>query len=198
VITVLRSGGEYGAKHVARLRDQIPAHTGMVCLTDEDVDLPGVEDVGFRYEWPGWWAKMELFRPGWFEDFVYMDLDTTVVGDIGDILSVSGEPVVLQDFYRARGLQSSLMYIPEQYRTSVWNEWITKPEYWIANTRHGDQGFIERHWLRIARRWQDLLPGQAVSYKVHVRPENKVPDGARVVCFHGRPRPWDIPELASP
>jgi len=28
-----------------------------------------------------------------------------------------------------------------------------------------------------------------VSYKVHCRAG--VPAGARVVCFHGRPKPWD-------
>jgi hypothetical protein len=55
-----------------------------------------------------------------------------------------------------------------------------------------------------AARWQDVLPGQVVSYKIHVQLDPKkgkhignglVPAGTRVVCFHGQPRPWAVPEL---
>jgi hypothetical protein len=45
--------------------------------------------------------------------------------------------------------------------------------------------------------FQDLFPGRVVHYKTHVRPANKVPPDASVVCFSGKPRPhqinWSLP-----
>ena len=55
-VTVLRSGGEYGPRHVQWLARQIP---GLVCLSDRKVE--GVETIPLRHDWPGWWAKMEMF-----------------------------------------------------------------------------------------------------------------------------------------
>jgi hypothetical protein len=37
---------------------------------------------------------------------------------------------------------------------------------------------------------QEMHPGEFVSYKTHCT--KGVPDGARVVCFHGRPRPHEV------
>lgn len=64
---------------------------------------------------------------------------------------------------------------------------------WIANLGDaGDQAFIERAMPEQAiYRWQELLPGQIVSYKVHCR--NGIPPNARVVCLHGRPKFGDMP-----
>jgi hypothetical protein len=44
-------------------------------------------------------------------------------------------------------------------------------------------------------RWQELVPDQVFSYKAHIR-DRAVPPSARVVCFHGKPRPWEVEELA--
>ena len=38
-------------------------------------------------------------------------------------------------------------------------------------------------------RWQDLYPGQVVSYKVHCK--DGLPKDARLVKFHGKPRIHD-------
>jgi len=56
---------------------------------------------------------------------------------------------------------------------------------------HGDQGFLNS--VLKPELWQKVLPGKVVSYKVDC--QNAIPDEASVVCFHGKPRPWDIPEL---
>ncbi|MDL2402546.1 hypothetical protein [Rhizobium mayense] len=89
----------------------------------------------------------------------------------------------------------------EVARERIWAEWIDRPQHWM-DTYHkgGHQVFLERFWLDHVSRWQDLLPGQIVSWKSHVRQalyddesgDGSIPDGARVVIFHGKPRPWDI------
>ena len=62
VACVLRSGGAYGPQHVAGLQAQV-AHwlprASFVCLSDVPVPC---ERIALQSAWPGWWAKMELFR----------------------------------------------------------------------------------------------------------------------------------------
>lgn len=75
-----------------------------------------------------------------------------------------------------------------------WIYWrfATSPAHWM--TRHangGDQAFLEEALGDNGLRWQMLLPGQIVSYKVHCR--NGIPPNARAVCLHGRPKFGDMP-----
>ena len=53
----------------------------------------------------------------------------------------------------------------------------------------GDQGFIAETETPAAL-WQDILPGQIVSWKADCK--QGVPKEARVVYFHGNPRPWTV------
>ncbi|MDX0572173.1 hypothetical protein GOD68_18260 [Sinorhizobium medicae] len=202
VFCVLRTGGEYHPAHVTRLRDQVLSHLPAAdfwCLSD--VDVPGVQCLPLKYDWPGWWAKMEVFRPSIKGPVLFFDLDTSIVGDLSDIAR-HDRLAILRDVYRPAGLQSSMMSLPERARERIWLEWIDRPEHWMQVYRKGgDQAFLERFWTDRAARWQDELPGQVVSYKAHVRKavrkdrefgDGSIPDGARVVVFHGLPRPWQI------
>lgn len=192
VALVLRSGGEYHAGHVARLAVQIREHlpaAEIICLSD--VEVP-VARVPLRHGWPGWWSKLELFAPWIKGDVLFMDLDSAVVGDLESFVEV-GRLAIMRDVYRPNGLQSSIMYLPEGDRAGIWREWMKQPEIWMQfHRKGGDQAFLERHWLRAAARWQDILPGQLVSWKVHCAPTGRVPEGARIIIFHGKPRPWEV------
>ena len=55
----------------------------------------------------------------------------------------------------------------------------------------GDSRFLESIVGAKTKRWQDMFPGQLVSYKKHVR-GGPLPEGARLVSFHGRPDPEDV------
>ena len=195
VALVLRSGGEYRRLDVGKLVHGILAFSPMaeiVCLADTDVPC---ERIALRHDWPGWWAKMELFAPWVSGDLLYFDLDTVIAGDLSDIAAVRGL-TLLRDFYRPDGLGSGMMFLPESDRAEIWNAWISDPQRHMHECRTrekwGDQGFLEGFWHDRADRWQDVLPGQVVSYKVHVRQSGEVPADARVVAFHGRPRPWEV------
>lgn len=186
IVTVLRSGGEYGSQHVTRLQRMVPGHD-FVCLTDTRVDCAALP---LRHDWPGWWAKMELFAPWVTGDLLYFDLDTTV-------FKVPTEPertTVLRDFYHPAQIGSGLMYLKEADRAEVWDEFVRDPARHMrectTRARWGDQGFIAP-FFQDAARWQDIA--RVYSYKVHCR--RGVPRDAEVVCFHGQPRPWAIPEL---
>lgn len=83
VLTVLRSGGEYGPQHVQAIQRQLKQwapDAALTCLSD--VDVPGVDTIPLHHSFPGWWAKLELFRPGLPADFLYTDLDNVILGPL--------------------------------------------------------------------------------------------------------------------
>jgi hypothetical protein len=60
----------------------------------------------------------------------------------------------------------------------------------------GDQEWLHTvtHHIPDRQTWADVCPKQIVSYKYHCRPKgDKLPSNARVVCFHGNPRPHEMP-----
>lgn len=182
-VCVLRAGKEYQPRHAQWLAKQIP---GLVCLSD--VDVAGVETVPLEHDWPGWWSKLELFSGSIPGDLLFFDIDTVITGNLDD-LDV-GETTMLSDFYKPHLPASGLMYIAEKDKAHVWREWMRSPVAHMQRCRTtqcwGDQGFLAG--VLTPRRWQDIVPGQVVSYKVHCR--NGLPPDASVVCFHGNPRPW--------
>lgn len=206
VACVLRSGGDFDAECVERLHAGVTKHLPIdhrfVCLSDVPVPC---QRIPLRYGWPKWWAKMQAFHPDITGDVLYLDLDTVVVGDLSDIASV-GRLTMLTDFYWPERPASGLMYLTEADRAKVWGAWMHGPVGHMQRCGSGprgdlgDQKFLGPILGPQAARFQDLLPGQVVSYKVHVRKAQKpresgngqVPPGARLVCFHGKPRPRDV------
>lgn len=197
VACVLKSGGIYDATWVARLRDGVKRHLPIdhrfVCLSDVDVPC---ERIPLENGWPGWWSKMELYR---LEGPVLaVDLDTAIVGDLLDVAAIArSEPLVmLRDFYRlGEGLGSGMIAWNDTDLSAIclYETFLADAGKWMAALgSRGDQGFVEEAaFLPGITRWQDALPGQVVSYKVHCR--GGIPAGARVVCLHGRPKFSDMP-----
>lgn len=53
------------------------------CLTNAMDGSFGGEKIKLLHNWPGWWSKMELFRPDLPEGkFLFIDLDSSAVGDL--------------------------------------------------------------------------------------------------------------------
>lgn len=201
IACVLKSGGIYRPEHVQRLAAQMRAAAPsepFVCLSDVSVD--GVTVMPLIHGWPGWWSKAELFRPDVFpagERVLFADLDTLVVGDLADLLARREAFLALGDFYRrpplqeGRGLGSGLMRWTAGDQTELYVRFCVDAQNLMRRyARGGDQAFIERHRIEQVTFWEDVVPGQVVSYKVHCR--QGVPASARVVCFHGTPKPWEI------
>lgn len=189
ILTVLRSGGEYKPEHVERLYRQCAGHD-FLCLSDVDLHVPYCR---LQHDWPTWWPKLEVFRiPG---PVLYMDLDTSVVGSIAPLL----DAVAQHDFIALRNplptpslFGSGLMGWRGDV-SRVYKRFLAAPAYHMkrCNTQRlwGDQGFISEDYPAPVM-WQDLFPGEIVSWKVDCK--QGVPDTARVVYFHGQPRPWNV------
>jgi hypothetical protein len=194
VACVLRSGGEYTPVHVEALRAGVAAHLKaphrFVCLTDMKV---ACETIALEQDWPGWWSKIELFRPGIFAGPVfYADLDTIVTGPLDELVR-GHEFTVLRNFWKPDRIGSGLMAWDADL-SRIYYAFRCNPDRFIRDyktpERWGDQSFIKDHSTFEPERWQAKYPGKIVSYKFHVRDAGRVPPGAAVVCFHGQPRPW--------
>ena len=99
IALVLKTGGVYDYKYVNNIVDAIKENVSVphkiVCLCD---DAEGISDkvdeiIPFKHNWPKWWGKIELFRPGLFgdEQVFYFDLDTIIVNNLHHILRYHGE-----------------------------------------------------------------------------------------------------------
>lgn len=193
IVTVLKSGGEFTEDHVSRLKKQCDLHapnTTFICLSDLDLSY----GRKLKHDWSGWWSKMEL---GLLQGpALYMDLDTSIVGDLTDILKAVCE----YDFIALRNpmktpskFGSGLMGWSGNILESSYERFGENPEFHMkrCTTQEiwGDQGFFAETQVPTAY-WQDLFPGQILSWKVDCK--GKIPQDARIVYFHGKPRPWDI------
>jgi hypothetical protein len=199
VACVYRSGGDFTAADVAALRRGVSAHLPLphrfVCLTDRtaEVDALGmdIDAVALSHDWRGWWAKMCLFGFPFDGPTLYFDMDTVIVGDPSEFASYTGPLAMLSDFYRPDFAESGVMaFTPGPVTDAVWRAFVANP---TAAMRSGGDGKFIRAQAPSADRLQSLYPGQLVSYKVHCLPKGGVPAGARVVCFHGKPRPSSLP-----
>ena len=189
---------QYDASHVERLRKMVAKHLTsihrFVCLSDVDVPC---ERIRLTEDWVGWWAKIELFRPGLFEGrMLYFDLDVTTVGELDSIAHYPAPFVAIKNWLRSP-INSSVM---------AWDAGVADHVYLnLANEDierlHGDQNWIAEqmpHAEVFPREWcvsyrksvvplrRFMLPGQPVA----------VPPGAKIVVFHGFPKPWEVPSVA--
>jgi hypothetical protein len=131
---------------------------------------------------------------------LYIDLDTLITGSLDEIASINTGFVVLRDFYTGLitsltgtdNVGSGLMSWTAGEHAHIWTEFLKDPHGAMESVApHGDQKWVQK--IQLDRQyWQDLVPNQVVSFKVHCR--NGLPPNARVVCYHGRP---SIPESIS-
>jgi hypothetical protein len=210
IVTVCRSGPEYGVRQAQYLHNQLKGRYDSVCMTDLP-EIPGVRTQRLHYpSWPGWWAKMELFDvDGVHADrnVLYLDLDTKIVGSLDPLMRAveSFENLVmLRDFYKPERLASGVMLITPKARLEVWSRWRANTRKAMMENHPGGDGRVIEKFSRHALAWQDILPHNSiVSFKMHVvgpdnayhRPgrskgDGTIPAGALLVCYHGNPRPW--------
>lgn len=201
VACVLKSGGDYVPAHVHALRDGVRRNLTsphqFVCLSDVPV---GCDRLRLLRGWPGWWSKMELFDGRITGPTVYIDLDTIIVGSLDEI-ALGHRFTVLRNFWAEQygepdRIGSGLMAWDADL-SAIYKTFAAAPDRFIreykTKANWGDQAFIKNHTPIPMARWQDKHPGKVVSFKKHVLKSRGVPAGASVVCFHGQPRPFDLP-----
>jgi len=187
-LCVLRAGRKYNAEHVARLQAAVARNCTVphrfVALSDVDVPC---ERVTFAHDWPTWWSKIELFRPGVADPDglnVYIDLDVLIVGNLDAFVSYPHRFSMMRDEWYPKRVNSSVMawrgdrsFIyetmarhPRRYMT-MFNKYLGTVTGWF-----GEQALTE-HVLRKRQvavdRIDDLFPGCNVIIRSLPRGERK-------------------------
>lgn len=208
-IVCVKWGTLYSAEYVNKLYRGVERNTTIpfkfICFTEDTTgidtkniecrqlpNVPGVE---------GWWLKMSLFgRDARLKGRVFfLDLDTVIVGNLDEMLRYEGNFIVIQDFYSVRNNRnltnygSGLMAWEDNWNgMDMWNLYLKEsPERIKRENPKGDQQYLQKI-APGADFWQERYPNQVVSYKVHIRGQEVIPENARIVCFHGKPRPIEL------
>lgn len=202
VICVLRSGGEYDASWVEKLQRGVARHLTIPhrfrCLSD----VPVACGEPLKHDWPGWWSKIELFRPGVITGpTLYLDLDTVICGPLDNIAKLSYPFAALRNFHQPDFIGSGVMWFRDGDAVphSVFAKFAKMPQAYIAHHERvqagshlGDQAFIWDTLKGQVPFLTDEFPG-IKSYKYHAR--SFMPADTSIICFHGLPR---LPQVKSP
>lgn len=183
VAAVCVPGGIYNTGHVDRLFAQVRKH----------LSIPFKEHVVLESDKPGWFSKLDLFKPGQFSGRVlYLDLDSTVIGSLDDLATIPAPFAIIKNFKEFKEpnkalFNSSVM----RWDAGAADHLFTNFTSDVMDRMNGDQDFISEQMPDAA-----TFPGDwCVSYKVSRYAKlNTMPKDSRVVCYHGQPKPWDLPD----
>mgnify|MGYP001593512860 FL=1 len=197
VLSVCKSGGQYDAEWVRKLRDGVARNLSrphrFVCMSDIEVPC---ERIPLEHDWPGWWSKIEMFKPGVIADrTLYLDLDTVLTGTI-DLSALNIDFAMLRNFWNPEMVGSGVMWFSgDNVPHKVYEKFVRQPKAYIAHHERnrdgpfvGDQAFVS-DCLGEIEHINDYVPG-IYSFKMHCF--RRLPKDASIVCFHGRPRITEV------
>jgi hypothetical protein len=159
-------------KHMVAENLTIPHE--FVCLSN--LPLPqvahklGIKRIPLVNDWPGWWSKIELFRPGLFKNRVlYLDLDLIIIRNIDLLASEISPFILLRSEYKGKKKTGDGLSI-YKYNSSVMGFY---PNTGITQTIYNN---FDNHSMKIFRGDQDyyahvnphldtFAPGQVVKLK---------------------------------
>lgn len=188
-------GSKYTDRHVQLVKSMAERNLGphrFRCLADRDIS--GVDTLIPHEVWPGWWSKLLLFRYAEGAN-LYLDLDVVVTGPLDGL--VSQELSMPANWAQSGhgGCQSSVMSWANTY-SDLWRQFdpaqIETPKDGNCGAYQGlwgDQEYITRELGSPGKGRISPMAG-VYSYKYHCR--HGLPSDAKVVCFHGRPKPEEV------
>jgi hypothetical protein len=203
------------------VRDRSSVDLSYVCLTDDPnglddfIEAKAIPEMGLKPEnWrDGCWPKLSIFKPGLFpgaEAVIFIDLDMMVLADIAPFaerVKAMGGLHILREWnpfvYNVlpvawrpyRGAQSALFGFRPGEMDYVFETFCAAPEAELKRA-HNDQSYLSV----AARKIHHWPHDWCVSFRRHCAwywPLSLVfsptrPRRARIVVFHGKPRPWDL------
>jgi len=216
VITYLWSTGgrrKYNAAHVNALARQVARHYArphrFVCVTNDAAGIdpaigvmPDIEDFASLRSphgaaFPACYRRLRLFHPDaaqWYgERFVALDLDVVLTGDVAPLWDRPEPFIAYRDPLHPTQICGSMFLLAAGALPVVWEGF--NPARSPALARAAGFRGSDQAWISFcARGCPTWGPEDGVySYRKHIALRGALPDGARVVVFHGSPKPWDVP-----
>jgi hypothetical protein len=195
IVLVLRSGGDFSINDARLIAYHLRKHwkeqqpLRIILLWDKaksSYNLGAFEVKPLTSTQPGTWSRIELYSPELADlrPFLYLDLDTAVLGSVKTIFdAVKNEQdfITLEDFWRKKMPATGVAWIPNNDKVNKIYEGFRGPtgkrmDAYIQSTVSPDA-----FWQDLTKAIHDFKPRKGVLLE-------KVPEGAILVCFHGKPR----------
>lgn len=218
-VVCMKWGTLYSAEYVnvlyRALRANITGPFRMVCLTDDpdgvvdEVDCAAIPEMALsKAGWRrGGWPKLSVLKPGvaGIEGrCLFVDLDTVITGRMDEFFTFSTSLVMIREWMRlADRLRrrsyhgaSGIFAWTAGTLDHIWEDFAADPATVLAEFRQ-EQQFLEYRAGEVAYWPEDWV----ISFKRtlmapplidRVLPPRPLPAGARVLAFHGNPRPIDV------
>lgn len=172
-----------------------------ICFTNENLDLDtAIEKREFPVIGSGVLPRLYMFSKdsGLFgNQNLCLDIDVVITGNLKKMLDYRGIFCTRSRFPRGEEhlLDGDVM--------SFWGCQENDARFWTPFKYRAEEveeitGGRERFWIShvtgdIADRWDEIMPGAVISYKKHVRGKG-IPEKAKIISFHGYPRPHQAKE----
>ena len=200
----MNTGNHAPDEEVRILKRQVKRHLSekhqFVCITDHAI--PGVITMEPPTPFPGWWGKVGLqhvAHPGmWCDRALWLDLDVVIVGSLdGLVVPLKGSQIRIGLNWAMSGhggCQSSMMYWEGDSARIIYDEFDPAIAHWPPINRPPILWGDQEHCTVLRDKGKldvEYFSGtDMISYKYHCR--EGLPDGAKVIIFHGKPDPADV------
>ena len=186
VATIYKEGDGFTEEYVTRLEKNVAEH--MHAPYNFEVVLPTRE---LPPNTKGFWIKTELFKKGRFSGpVVFLDLDMIIVDDVTEMFTYGHKFTMATNWAKNPGPNSTFMAWHGKTDLSNLDTVVTK-ELVGKYLGSGSQLWMYRNVKLPVTFIDELFPNSIVSYKMHVQNKQLPPD-AKIVAFHGRPRPHEV------
>ena len=206
IVLVLKSGGDFDfmdveliARHING-KWQSEIRPRIICLWDKitkPVDMGMVEFIPLINDLKGTWARMQCYSPDMeqYRPFLYVDLDTAVIQSLENIFQLVENPdmfIPLEDFYQKGQLATGLVWFPANHE-GIKNVWNNRNNITTGSWR---MDYFLRQHIKPDTYWQRLT---STIYDFKPQPKgilSELPKDADLVCFHGKPRIFQVTEAS--
>lgn len=219
-VICVKWGHKYGSDYVNRLRSMVSRHLSLphrfVCFTDDadgispqsDIEVQPLPEVGFadfdqREPWTkahGWLKITSFANP--LADLsgptLFLDLDVVILDNIDCLFSPDGEFRVIKEWDKRDVTGNTSVFRFQAGAHADLIELLKKTKDEALATYRNEQEFVT-HSLHQQGKLQYWPSSWCVSFKRHCLPPwptqlfktATIPDGAKIVIFHGKPHPDD-------
>lgn len=207
-VLCLRVGRKYPAEYVYKLKNMVERHLKQehrfICLTDNVVQLPGIDCMAAPIQIADSWCKIGLFAPNHRlmergDKCLYLDLDVVITGSLDKLIEgkLEKQKDEAGDFKPSKDLwivkdwrdpfNSSVMYWEHPQKSRIFGQFQQSD----MERLRGDQNLIA-----------ELMPdaktfnsNDVLSYKFSGCAKKDEKPKCKVVLFHGKPKMHELPDV---
>lgn len=217
IIICMKWGKPYSADYVNLLRRATKENTKQkhrfVCLTDDtegldsDIEALPIPNINLKQNKikNGGWPKLTVFKQdlhGLNGRALYLDLDVIITGNLDPLINATEKFLIIKEWKRlndkirrkkAYGGNSAVFAFDLNQQTKIYEKFNDNQENAFKNHRI-EQRFVSEYAENL-KYWPEkwcLSFKRQMTRVFPIPPQQYPPKSARIVTFHGKPKPEDV------